>query len=45
MTLTAQQHRYQVEKKLTADPQLLKQAPAATPIYPKLSAHDGHRYT
>ena len=28
---------------LTADPQLLSTAPAATPIYPRLSAHDGHR--
>ena len=27
---------------LTALPQLLKQTAAATPIYPKLEAHDGH---
>ena len=30
---------------LTADPQLLKTAPDATPKYPKLNAHDGQRYT
>ena len=28
---------------LTADPQLLKTAPAATPMYPRLIAHDGQR--
>jgi hypothetical protein len=27
---------------LTALPQLLKQTAAATPMYPKLAAHDGH---
>ena len=32
----------QLQKKLTADPQLLNTAPAATPKYPKLNAHDGH---
>lgn len=28
---------------LTADPQLLRTAPAATPMYPRLIAHDGQR--
>lgn len=28
---------------LTAEPQLLRTAPAATPIYPRLIAHDGQR--
>ena len=36
---------YIIKNQLTADPQLLNTAPDATPIYPKLSAHDGQRYT